>query len=99
MKLSTGILAILLLGAAGAAGAAQFTAHGDDARRDDVQRRGDGDHSDRDGSMRTERNDPARTSVRSAPEISPGTLIAALTLLGGGLIVLRSRGTRHNGRA
>jgi len=33
--------------------------------------------------------------AQSAPEISAGTMLGALTLLGGSLIVLRGRGTRR----
>ena len=33
--------------------------------------------------------------VQSAPEISPGAMLGALTLLGGGLIVLRGLRTRR----
>jgi hypothetical protein len=37
-----------------------------------------------------------RSSPIQAPEIDPSSMVAALTLLGGGLAVLRSRGSRNS---
>ena len=72
MKITSGLLTVLLLAAAGSAGAHHTAADREDADRS---------------------ADPHRVAVAplSAPEISPGSMIAALTLLGGGLVVLRGR--------
>lgn len=37
-----------------------------------------------------------RSSPVQAPEIDPSSIVAALTLLGGGLAVLRSRGSKNS---
>ena len=37
-----------------------------------------------------------RSSPAKTPEIDPSSIVAALTLLGGGLAVLRSRGSKNS---
>ena len=90
MNLSNGLFAILLLGAT-AAGAQQLPGHDDDASGDRLQLHHDEGYRDREDARRSGRHDFVAPAVQSAPEISPGTLIVALTLLGGGLVVLRGR--------
>jgi hypothetical protein len=96
MKTSTATLTILLLAAAGGASATQISDHrGDQYRRDDTK---DRQFLPRDEYQRSDRGVGA--SAQSAPEISPGTMVAALTLLGGALIVMRGRrNTRPADRA
>ena len=72
MKIANGILTVLLIAAAGSAGAHQTA-------------------DDRDGASRGNSHRHVDVAPLSAPEISPGSMIAALTLLGGGLVVLRGR--------
>ncbi len=76
MTLSTGLLTILLLGTAAAA----------TARDSAAGRSHDNDRDDRDG-----RHGQPHAPAQNAPEISAGSMLAALTLLGGGLVVLRPR--------
>ncbi|MGA2779392.1 MAG: hypothetical protein ABSF94_17690 [Steroidobacteraceae bacterium] len=77
MKMNTVFLAILLLGASGAA----------------VADRDDGSRGERDSHVGLNRQVEARVDVTAlqAPEIDPASWVAALTLLGGGLIVMRGR--------
>ena len=53
------------------------------------------DHPDRDHDWSHGWSDK-HGSPAQAPEIDPGSIVAALTLLGGGLAVLRSRGPRKS---
>ena len=78
MKTRAVSLAILMLGATGVAVADQNDHHWD---RDHDHARGRG-WSDK-------RSSPVQT-----PEIDPSSIVAALTLLGGGLAVLRGRGSK-----
>ena len=101
MKISTGSLAMLLLAAAGTASAAQFDSQRMDERRIELrqdsqpqnsQPQGSDRHDgDRDDHQRGNRDVVPHANVQTAPEISAGSMIAALTLLGGALIVFRSR--------
>lgn len=81
MKMRTVYLAIVLLGASGAA----------------VADRDDGGRGARDSHGGYYRQDHQQVDQRDAgstlqaPEIDPASMIAALTLLGGGLIVMRGR--------
>jgi hypothetical protein len=80
MKTRAVSLAILMLGATGVALADQ----------DDHHWVRDHDH-DRGHGWSDQRNSPVQ-----APEIDPSSIVAALTLLGGGLAVLRSRGSKNS---
>ena len=79
MKTRAVSLAILMLGATGVALADQDDHHW---VRDHDYDRGHG-WSDQ------------RSSPVQAPEIDPSSIVAVLTLLGGGLAVLRSRGSKN----
>ena len=81
MKTRAVSLAILMLGATGVALAGQDDHHWE---RDHDHYRGHG--------WSDQRNAP----VLQAPEIDPSSIVAALTLLGGGLAVLRSRGSKNS---
>jgi hypothetical protein len=76
MKMRNVLVAILLLGASGAAVAGH-----DDS--------GMGSRDFHDGWVQQRESRDATTT--QAPEIDPASLIAAMTLLGGGLIVMRGR--------
>jgi len=78
MKTKTVYLAIALLGASGVAVARDGGRGGPDYRT---------------GFYRQDEAKLAATSVQ-APEIDPASWVAALTLLGGGLIVMRGRRTK-----
>ena len=77
MKKSTVRCLVLLLGTVGAAAGA--VAHESPG------------HRDGDRATQVNQRDGRTFSAQAAPEISAGSLFAALTLLGGGLIVLRTR--------
>ena len=79
MKMRSVLIAIVLLGASGAAV----------ADRDDTGIRGRDLH---DGWVKPRESKNVATTLQ-APEIDPASLVAALTLLGGGLIVMRGRRT------
>lgn len=79
MKTRSVLIAILLLGASGAAV----------ADRDDT---GMGGRDLHDGWVKKHESRDVATTLQ-APEIDPASLVAALTLLGGGLIVMRGRRT------
>ena len=83
MKMRIVYLAIVLLGASGAAVADQ----GDSGRGGRDSHGGYYRQDDRKDDLR------AAGSTLQAPEIDPASMIAGLTLLGGGLIVLRGRRT------
>jgi hypothetical protein len=80
MKTRAVSLAIVMLGATGVAFADQDDHHWE---RDHDHYKGHG--------WSDQRNAPVQ-----APEIDPSSIVAALTLLGGGLVVLRSRGTKNS---
>jgi hypothetical protein len=84
MKTRVLSLAILLFGATGMALADQDDHHWD--RDHDVGH----SRSDKLGHSRSDK----RSAVK-APEIDPASMVAALTLLGGGLAVLRGRRTKN----
>jgi hypothetical protein len=79
MKIRTFSLTILLLGATGVANADHDDGH-----------RGVGKFHENVG-MSHERIHIGASSTLQAPEIDPASLVAALTLLGGALAVLRGR--------
>ena len=79
MKTRSVLIAIMLLGASGVAV----------ADRDDT---GMGGRNFHDGWVKQRESKNVATTLQ-APEIDPASLVAALTLLGGGLIVMRGRRT------
>lgn len=79
MKTSMILTAIVLLGASGAAL----------ADRDDTHM---GSRDFHDGWVKQREGGNFDTTVK-APEIDPASMVAALTLLGGGLIIMRGRRT------
>ena len=89
MKTTLGALAIVLLGSAGMAGAHEG---GEGRQASEVRHQNyQGRDDNRKSAGGSVRGLDASATPNAAPEINPASALAALTLLAGGLIVMRGR--------